>query len=222
MRILSTTTLATLLFSGTLAAAERVEHPVHATADASMVTNIVIEIPASSLVITTHADRNVVADGLAIRSFRGEKNRAKTESLVREAGLSMTRRGRTLYIERDLGRGGRFWNSPNATQFELALQIPAGMPVELRQNAGEIDLDGDFGDLDVRLGAGDVSLRMPERLLGQLDAATTVGELTTDLGTRIVEKSGVMAGSTTFISPHGGSNVRLRVRAGTIDVQLTE
>lgn len=222
MRIHSIAILTSLLVSGSALAADRVERPIRATTDASLAERIVIDIPASSLVIGTHEEKTVSADGLAVRTYRGDRNRGEAESLLDEARVTMTRRGRTLYIERDLGYGDRFWNSPSATQFELSIQIPKGYPVEIDQRAGQIILEGEFGDLDVKLGAGDLELIMPEDLLGELDAATTIGELHTDLGSRVLEKSGVMAGSTSFVNPEGSSRVRLRVRAGALSVKLTE
>lgn len=222
MRIISFLFL-TLAVSLPALAADRVEREITASASGADVRTIVIEIPSSSLTINTAPQRVVRVEGKASRTYRGEHNRASAERLLEEAEITTTLRGRTLYIERDLGpRGSRFWNSPNATQFHLTLTLPAGVPVELRQNAGTIDLDGSFGDLDVRLGAGDLTLRMPRTLLGELDAGTTVGELKTDLGPRVIEKSGVMAGSTTFLNPEGSVKVRLRVRAGAIDVRLTD
>lgn len=204
-------------------AADRVERPVSASADAAAVRNIVIEIPSSALLITTHREPVVRVEGIATRTYRGEYNRAEAESLLGQARVDLTLRGRTLYVSRQFdGRAGRFWNSPEATNFDLDLHLPAGIPVEIRQNAGTLEMEGSFGDLDVKLGAGDVMLRMPRTVLGELDAATTVGDLKTDLGPRIVEKSGVMAGSTVFVNDQGTSKVRLRVRAGTIDVRLTD
>lgn len=206
-----------------LLAADRVERRISAKADASQITAIVIELPASALEIRTHSEPNVTASGLVTRAWRGEKNRAAAEARIAQAGISMQRRGRILYISRDLGPGGaNFWNSPNATQYELTILVPVNVPIDLNQNAGTLDLEGRFGDLDVRLGAGDLVLRMPHNAVGELDAATTVGELKTDLGPRVVEKSGVIAGSTTYLNPGGTSSVRLRVRAGSIDVTLTE
>lgn len=222
MRTLSLTILSAVFAASSAFAADRVEKPLRGEADASQVHRVVIDIPASSLVITTHDSRTVAVEGRATRTYRGDRNRDKATALLEDARVILTRRGRTLYIERDLGRGDRFWNSPNATQIELDITIPAGYPVEIDQNAGEIKIDGAFGDVDVTLGAGDLDVTLPERLVGQVDAATTVGELHTDFGARVVEKSGVMAGSTTFVNPGGTTKVRLRVRAGNLNLRLSE
>lgn len=223
MRISSAVLAVSLLAVPAAFAADRIERPISATIDTTDVSRVVIDIPSSALNIFTDRSGKATVDGTASRSYRNERNRDEAERLIAGANVSLQRRGRTLFIERDLGASGsRFWNTPNATQFDVAITIPEGLPVEISHNAGAISMEGSFGDLDVRIGAGDLTLRMPRSVLAELDASTTVGELRTDLGPRVVEKSGVMAGSTTFINDQGTSKVRLRVRAGTIDVKLTD
>ena len=78
-----------------------------------------------------------------------------------------------------------------------------------------------FGDINVELNAGEVSLKIPKGSVRELLADVKVGELTTNLGDRIVEKQGVMAGKMHFFNESSGGVVKVGVLAGDVEIELT-
>jgi hypothetical protein len=94
--------------------------------------------------------------------------------------------------------------------------------VEVHQKAGEVKVAGSFGDIDVKMRAGEVTINTPKRNVRELLASTSVGEVHTNLGDRLVSKQGVFPGRTHYLNEGGRSMVSVDLMAGEVDIVLTQ
>jgi hypothetical protein len=86
---------------------------------------------------------------------------------------------------------------------------------------GEIDAAGSLGHVDIGLGAGDVKVVMPKSSVKELIARARIGDLDLNLGDRIVEKEGVMAGKVNYLNEGGSHVVSVLVTTGDVSIELT-
>ncbi len=82
-------------------------------------------------------------------------------------------------------------------------------------------MHGSFGDIDVSLRAGNVNITTPRADVRELSASCRVGSATTNFGEEIVQKEGLLPGSSQFFNADGHTKVHAHVSAGNLIVTLT-
>lgn len=211
--------LASLMFVAGLAEGAVVTHEVTKEVPANEILRVVVDVPTAALTIRNSNEKTLRVVGTYSKPYRGEKS-AEAQAVVDEADLQIDLSGPRATISRNLkGRAAGFM-SRRSLDLKLEIFAPPHVHVDVKQRSGNVEIDGSFRDLDVKLSSGDVAVRTPKRNVRELTATSRVGEVNTNVGDRTVSRQGVMAGPTFFINDDGASSVKVAVRFGRVDIEL--
>lgn len=217
--------VAAILFAAAAFAAEqpnRAVRNIDFTASVEGALRLEMNMATNSLVIENGPPGVIEISGTVERAWGREKHRARAEEIVSDAGVRVQMKGSRAVISRNFGPKAQGRSAQSGkTEYRLKLRVPRGMHIQIDQNAGSVALAGMFGDVNVELNAGEVSLKTPKSSVRELLADVKVGELTTNLGDRLVEKEGIMAGKMHFFNEGSGGVVKVGVLAGDVKIELT-
>jgi hypothetical protein len=213
--------LATTLCLADTAAAKDVTHAFQAAVPRGAVQRVVIDLPAGSFTIRNGAADRLALSGVASRDYDGQKEKAWAQKVVDDTSIEFVVNGAEAIVRRKFGRNAQSWRAKKFTGLDLRLDLPAGTDVDFNTSAAEIDLAGDFGDVDVDLRAGEIAVSMPRKRVRELNASCRIGEVHTNLGNEIVTREGVLPGKTHFFNAEGSAHVNVHVTAGEVNVTLT-
>lgn len=214
-------TAAALLAAVPAFADREVTHRTAASASASAVRRIVIDIPAGEIEVRNGAANRITVDGVVRRDYDDSDERAEMQALVNDVNVAIAVHGNEATIFRTFGPNARGWRARHSAPEDMTIEVPAGVDVEFETHFGEVRMDGSFGNVDIDLRAGEIALRMPRSEVRSLDASCTVGEVHTNLGDRVVSREGLFPGRTHFENSTGRSEVSVHVTAGEVRVTLT-
>jgi hypothetical protein len=214
--------LAPLLAIAATATAKDVTHEFQTAIASGAVQRVVIAIPAGSFVIRNGATDRLALSGIASRDYDGPKERAWAQKVVDDTSVEIVVNGAEAIVRRKFGTNAQSWRAKKFTDLDLHIELPPGTDVDFDTYAGEIDMNGDFGDIDVDLRAGEVQVRMPRNRVRELNASCRVGEVRTHLGNEVVSREGVLPGKAHFFNAAGSAHVNVHVTAGEVDVTLTQ
>ena len=217
----NTLVAASLLLAG-IATAQDVEHSFQRVVPRGAVKRVVIDVPAGSFTV-----RNGKADQLALaaivsRDYDGAKERAWAQKVVNDTTLEFYVSGADAVVRQKFGKNADSWRARKFNGIDLRLDLPPGVDVVFETTAGEVDMAGNFGDVDIDMRAGEIELRMPRAIVRDLSASCRVGEVRTNLGTEVLTREGIFPGRTKFHNAAGRSHVNVHVTAGEVDVTLTQ
>ncbi len=219
--------LTTLFFLATLAihADERVSHRFETSVPLRSVRNVIVEIPAGEIHVRNGSTNDLVASG-AIRQDADDDDdddRADLQRAIDDVSVEVYTNKDTAIVRRHFGPNARGWRVTKFSAIDLDLAVPKGVAITFETKAGEIWLEGSFGDLDADLRAGEVHLTTPRSDVHVLNASCRIGEVHTSFGDRTINREGVLPGTTHFVNPDGGqSRVNLHTTAGEVHVTLTK
>jgi hypothetical protein len=213
--------LATLGIAAT-AAARDVTHDFQAAVPRGSVQRVVIQIPAGSFTIRNSASDHIALSGIASRDFDGPKEKIWAQKVVDDTSVEIVVNGAEAVVRRKFGKNAQSWRAQKFTGLDLRVDVPPGTDIDFDTYAGEIDMNGDFGDVDVDLRAGEVNLRLPRKRVRELNASCRIGEVRAHLGNEIVSREGVLPGKTHYFNAEGSTHVNVHVTAGEVDVMLTQ
>jgi hypothetical protein len=213
--------VAASLLLATSAAAKDVSHAFQSVVSRGAVQRVVIDISTGSFTVRTGAADKLALSGIASRDYDGGKERAWAQSVVDDTSVEFVIKGAEAIVRRKFGKNARSWRARKFTDLDLRLDLPPGMDVDFNTSAGEIEMAGDFGDVDIDLRAGEVDVRIPRSRVRELNASCRVGEVRTHLGHEVVTREGVFPGKTHFFNAEGTAHVNVHVTAGEVDVTLT-
>ena len=214
--------LAASLLLASAATAADVEHSFQSVVQRGGVKRIVIDIPAGSFTIRNGAANQLALSGIASRDYDSAKERDWAQKIVNDTSVEFYVSGAEAVVRRKLGPNAQSWRAQKFTGLDLRIHLPPGVDVEFETFAGEVDMAGTYGDIDIDLRAGEVDVRIPRNSVRQLSASCRVGEVRTNLGSEVVTREGVLPGRTKFYNPAGRSHVNVHVTAGEVDVTLTQ
>jgi hypothetical protein len=164
----------------------------------------------------------VAVSGFSRRDYDGYRRRAQYQEIVDDASMEVYLNHDEAIVRRRLGPNAHGWRSDHFIQFEVTVEVPAGVAVEFQTSAGEVNMEGSFGDIDLDMWAGEITLRTPRADVRELNASCRIGEVNTHTGTELIEREGIFPGRTHFVNPAGGrSNVNVHVTTGEVNVYLT-
>ncbi|HVE71372.1 MAG TPA: hypothetical protein VNI54_08400 [Thermoanaerobaculia bacterium] len=213
---------ATLLLAGSMAADEEVEHRFQSTVPRSQVQRVLVDIPAGSFTIRNGSATHIGVSGIATRDYDGHRERIWAQKVVNDISVEVFVNGAEAVVRRRFGRNADSFRAQKFTGIDLRLDLPPGIDVEFNTMAGEVDMDGDFGDVSIDLRAGEIDLRIPRAKVRELNASCRLGEVRANLGTEIVSKEGILPGRTHYFNAKGKTHVNVHVTAGEIDVTLRQ
>ncbi len=175
------------------------------------VERIVIAIRAGDLKV-----RNGAADRISIHGHvhRDNDDRRSLDRLIPE----ITVNGTTATVQpiASPARWRQRWN----TGYDLVLEVPPGSSLQFETTAGDISLDGSFGDVDVDIWAGDITMKSPRDAVKELSASVRGGEGHSNFPDRSVDREGVVPGTTWYSNAAGRGKVYLHAMAGDVHVDL--
>jgi hypothetical protein len=202
------TTFAAMVLAATAFADER---PFQSTVARGKVERVVIAIRAGDVKV-----RNGAADRISIHGTvrRDNNDSGSLDRLVPEIMV----RGTTATVQpmSSPARWRHRWN----TNYEVVLEVPEGTSLQFETAAGEIALDGSFGDVGVDLWAGEITMKSPRNAVKELRASVRVGEVHTSFPDRRVDREGVFPGTTWWANAAGRGKVYLHTMAGDVNVDL--
>lgn len=208
-----------LLFSLAAHGAD-VEHRFASAVPRGAVQRVVIDVPHGHFTIRNDASGRIAVAGVASRDYDSQREMKWAQKVVNDTSIEIYVSGSEAVIKRKFGPNADSWRSRKFTGFDLRIDLPPGVDIQFETSAGEIDLDGDFGHVDLTLRAGEIDLKMPRARVRALDASTRIGEVRTNLGREIVTKEGLFPGRIHFFNPAGTSNVKVHTTVGEVRVVL--
>ena len=217
-----TLVLAASLLLASAATAADVVHSFQKTVARGGVKRILIDIPTGSFTIRNGSADRLALSGIVSRDYDSAKERAWAQKVVNDTTVDFYVSGNDVVVRRKFGPNAQSWRAQKFSGLELRLDLPPGVDVAFDTTAGEVDMDGDFGNIDIDLRAGEVDLRMPRASVRELNASCRIGEVRTNLGTEVVMREGILPGKTRFLNAAGRSRVNVHVTAGEVDVTLTQ
>lgn len=218
----TTLAVAALLVSPLALAQDDVTHTFQSAIPRGNVQRVIVDIPAGSFTIRNGSSTHLALSGIVSRDYDNAKERAWAQKVVNDTTVEFYVNGAEAVVRRKFGRNAQSWRAQKFSGVELRIDLPPGMDVEFDTTAGEIDMAGDFGDIDVDLRAGEVDLRIPKARVRELNASCRLGEVRTNLGKEIVTREGVFPGKTKYFNAGGRSHVNVHVTAGEVDVTLVQ
>jgi hypothetical protein len=215
------TLLAASAFAGDVFAAD-VEHKFQSVVPRGSVQRVVIAIPTGSFTIRNSTTASLNVSGIASRDYDGSKEKAWAQKVVNDTSVEIYVNGAEAVVRRKFGTNAQSWRAQKFTGLDLRIDLPAGVDVEFDTSAGEVDLAGDFGDINIDLRAGEIAVKVPKARVRELNASCRVGEVRAHLGNQTISREGLFPGKTHHFNPNGTSHVNLHVTAGEVDVTLTK
>ncbi|HKR63228.1 MAG TPA: hypothetical protein VJZ00_05795 [Thermoanaerobaculia bacterium] len=212
--------LAATLLAASSALADDVEHSFQTSIPRGQVRRVVIDIPHGEFTVRNGSSTHLAVSGIASRDFDGSRERTWAQSVVNDTAVEIYVNGPEAIIRRKFGRSANSWRAQKFTGLDLRIDLPAGVDVAFETSAGEIDVDGDFGDVNVDLRAGEVHVRVPRAKVKELNASCRIGEVHTNLGRQIIDREGIFPGRTHYVNAGGHTKVDAHVTVGEVHVTL--
>ena len=214
--------LAASLLVSTTAFATDVEHAFQAAVQRGKVQRVVIDIPTGSFTVRNGAADRIALSGIVSRDYDSAKEKRWAQEVVNDTSVEIYVNGAEAVVRRKFGRKADGWRARKFSGLDLRIELPPGIDVEFETAAGEVDISGTYGDIDIDLRAGEVELRIPKAGIKELNASCRVGEVKAHLGHEIVSREGIFPGTTRYFNAAGKSHVNVHVTAGEVDVVLTQ
>lgn len=212
---------AAMLLTATVAFADRqVSHQFHSEVSSGNVKRVVIDIPTGSIRLRNGAADSIRVFGTAHRGYDDWPERE--QKIVDDTSAEVYVSQDEAVVRRHFGADAQGWRAQRFTSFDLTIEVPRGTALEFETSYGSVDINGSFGDIDVALRAGDVNVSIPRADVRNLNASCRLGELTTNFGEEIVQRQGVLPGTTNFYNADGRAKVHVHVIAGNANVTLTK
>jgi hypothetical protein len=214
---------AALLLAGVAVADDEATHSFAASAATRGVRRVVIDIPAGSVKIQNGASNRIAVRGEVRRNFDGYRRRAKEQSIVNDITAEIAVDGDVATVRRHFGPGAQSWSAKSThSEFDITLELPPGVDVDVATRYGEVSIDGAFGRIDSDLRAGEVHVRTPRVNVRDLDASVLIGEVHTYFGDHYIENEGVFPRVAHFHNASGRSDVSVHSTFGEVHVTLTQ
>ena len=219
MRNAATLLLFLLLLPAT-AFAGRVERELSAAALAGSARRVIVDIPAGKIRVRNGAPGRISVSGVVSRQPDGPRSRDAEQRIVDDSGLAMSVRGENMTIRRTFGPNAKSWRAGTFSDWDVTVEVPPGLHVDIRTRYGAVDVKGTFGDIDVDLTAGEVDVEVPRSIVRELRASCLAGEVHTDLGDEVVRREGLFPGKTRYVNAAGTTLLNLHTTFGEVKVDL--
>jgi hypothetical protein len=196
-------------------AAADVSHPVSASVAKGGIRRVIVDIPSGEINVRNGASDRIRVSGEVRRDdddaeSRRDVENTRVEILTDDADAIIRKAGPS-----------RSWSWRIHTNYHLTVEVPRGLGVSLETKYGEITLEGEFGNIDADLRAGEIHLRTPRASVKELNASVRIGEVHTDFGEDREDHEGILPGTTHFINANGRSRINVHTTVGELHVTLT-
>jgi len=152
-------------------------------------------------------------------SRRGHALRVKLKMAKMHAGLNIE------FDEGDddgdWGHRGRHGRSHgHDSEIRVIVQVPRSLSLDLNVGAGDVDIAGLRRDVTIDMGAGEINVRMPERVVRDVEVNLAVGEALIRQGGKTREFARVLGGPIRWSDGRGDAGIEVNLGAGEVDVTL--
>jgi hypothetical protein len=221
MRTVLLLSAATLLSMSAIAD-EEVTHPFSTSIPRSGVRRVIVDIPAGEVNLRNGIGDKIAISGRVVREYDGYRQREKAQRTVDDIGAEIFTNGDEALIRRRYGPNAQSWSAKGFhSNFRITVEVPRGMDVDIETRYGELSIEGDFGNLNADLRAGEIHMRIPRASVRELNASVRIGEVHTDFGVDREDHEGILPGSTHFINAGGRSRINVHTTIGELHVTLT-
>lgn len=214
--------LSAALLVSSAALAGDVEHSFHAAVPRGQVKRVVIDVPYGTFTVRNGAADRIALAGVASRDYDTVKEKKWAQEVVDDTSVEIHVSGSDAVVRRKFGKKADSFRARKFTDIDLRLELPPGIDVEFETAAGEVNVAGIFGDIDIDLRAGEVDVKVPKAGIKQLNASCRVGEVRTHIGDEVLTREGVLPGKTKYFNAAGKTHVNVHVTAGEVEVTLTQ
>lgn len=222
MRTLLTGAAAAFLLAAPAAADLTVSHSFTSSVARGAIRRVIVDVPSGEVIIRNGAADRIRISGSVEREYDDDRSRDKVQQAVDEVAAEISVQGDTAVIRRVFGPGARSWKARNwNTGFHITVEVPRRTDVDIETKYGELTMEGDFGDIDADLRAGEITLRLPRASVAELNASVRIGEVHADYGDQRQDNEGIFPGSTHFINTGGRSHINVHTTVGELRVTLT-
>lgn len=205
-----------------LAQTAEASHDFATTVPATGIERVIIEMPEAGITVRTAATNEIAISGHARRGFRNDKQRRDAQLMVDDCSVEIAVDGTSATVRRKFGPQAESHTAKGShTAFEFSITLPESIGLHVRMKAGEIDAAGVLGHVDIGLRAGNVKVVTPKSSVKELIARTRIGDLNLNLGDRVIEKEGILAGKVNYLNEGGSHVVSVFVTTGDIAIELT-
>jgi hypothetical protein len=215
---------AALLLSASIAVADdQVTHEFSASAARGGASRVVVDIPAGAVKIRSAAAGAIRVSGFVRRSYDGFNERNKQQRIADDITIGIDVHGDEAVISRRYGPKADSWGIKRwHTSYDVSVEVPRGVDLDVRTKYGEVTINGEFGNIDVDLNAGEIHLTVPRSAVREMNASVRVGEVHTDTGELHEDHEGLFPGRTRFYNSTGRSTVNVHTTFGEVHVTLTK
>ena len=211
--------LSSLAFAS-IATAKDAEHAFQRVVPRGQIQRVLIDIPQGSFTVRNGSATQLALSGIASRDFDGTRERIWAQQVVNDTSVEIYVNGAEAIVRRKFGTNAQSWRAQKFTGLDLRLDLPPGVAIAFETMAGEVDLAGDFGDVNIEMRAGEIHVQVPRAKVRELNASCRIGEVHTNLGREIISREGIFPGKTHYFNAAGRMNVNTHVTVGEVHVTL--
>ena len=197
-----------------------VAHPVVASVARGQIRRVIVDIPAGEIMVRNGSSDRVRVSGEVQRETN--EDRDKNQRIVNDINVEIFVDNEDALIRRKFGPEADGWRGRTLhTNYHLTIEVPRGTGVNVETKYGEVTLEGEFGNIDADLRAGEIHLRTPRASVHELNASVRIGEVHTDFGEDREDHEGILPNTTHFINASGKSRINVHTTVGELHVTLT-
>lgn len=201
---------------------EEVTHSFSSTAKRGAIRRVIVDIPAGEVRVRNGASDVITLSGDVRRDFDGYRHREKHQRVVDDISAEIYVSGDEAVVRRKFGSNAQSWSAKSwHSSYHITVEVPRGLDVVIETRYGEVKMEGEFGNVDIDLRAGEINLRTPRASVRELNASVRIGEVHADLGEERESHEGIFPGSTHFINPDGRTRINVHTTVGELHVTLT-
>jgi hypothetical protein len=213
---------AALLAAGAAFADEEVTHAFSTSIARTGIRRVIVDIPAGEVRLRNSSGDRIAISGQVHREYDGYRQRDKQQRIVDDVGAEIFTNGAEALVRRSYGSNAQSWSAQSwHSNYRITVEVPRNMDVDIETRYGELSVEGEFGNLNADLRAGEIHLRVPRASVRELNASVRIGEVHTDFGVDREDHEGILPGSTHFINASGRSRINLHTTVGELHVTLT-
>jgi hypothetical protein len=148
---------AAVLIAGAVSADEEVTHPFSKSISRDGIKRVIVDIPAGEVRLRNSSGDRIAISGESRREYDGHRERAKEQRIVDDIGAEIFTNGDEALIRRSYGPNAQSWSARSwHSNYRITVEVPRGMDVDIETRYGELSIEGDFGNLNADLRAGEI------------------------------------------------------------------
>lgn len=210
-----------LLAAPAFAGDDAVRKPIAASIPKGALQKVYVDITAGEIEIRNGDAKTIATRGQLERECDSDRDCAKQQAILDDITPVITISGDEAVVEAKFGPNARGFSARAfRTEWRVIVEVPRGFDVEIGTRYGELTIDGEFGNLEADLRAGEIDVRTPRASMRELTASVRVGEVQADFGDERINNEGILPGSTHFFNRDGKSRMKLHTTFGEVRIRL--